>query len=99
MIAAHVREVGVFVRLEREAILLLPFVNLSPLYNHIPVGINQTISLGALHLLGSVIKQQRLAKRIPEPYVGEPSIFKLNKQGHMIIRRVEASFIASDSRR
>ena len=46
-----------------------------------------------------MIQQQRLAERIAETDIGEPSLFQLNEQRHMIERRIEASFIARDSRR
>src|SRR6266436_66492 len=99
MIVAHIGEVRVLVRLERETILGLPFVTLSPLYNHIAVGVHQTISRFALHLLAAIVQQQWFPERISEPDVCEPSIFELYPQRHMIERRVEAAFIASHSSR
>src|SRR6266550_587976 len=98
MIMAHIGEVRILIWFESKAILRLPKIVLAPFKYQVLAFVNQPINVDVLHLLDSGIQEQRLAKRIAKAYIGEPSLFQLNKQGHVIERWIEASLRARHSR-
>ena len=97
MIVAHIGEVEVLTRFDSEAVLRLPQIGLAPFKYQMPVIINQSISIVVLDLFAPRIEEQGFAKRIAKTYISKPSLFQLNKQSHVIERRIETPFIARDS--
>src|SRR6266404_4467507 len=99
MIPAHLAEVIQLVRIKREAILRLPQFRLAALNDDMLFFcVDDPVGLVVLILPASKIEPKRLAKRIAEADVSQPSLFQVNKQSHMIERRIKAALIASYSR-